>query len=744
MPGPPVALACLDWHVSEYAVFDPVRPLSLQQFLGSLPQYDSSIGGPRSVIRAQVKCAVANKNWTAEGLLEALEGAAIPDFAADYHVNIQPSDIVEVVRGSWKLITRSVMLDNLLSMGKVSALTVMLWMCTVNEAYVRLFLLAGLGFATNHKEFIARGKHLNNVCKHVQNVLPYDFKPLFEVHNLVNRVDTVIDWEAEKNNRVRPSTARVQPELVRRICRDMFKVVARDRGSYFQPQTWKDFWKRRFEWTPVGADYSPYEQDQAYREEKKEWRNKLSTVCNMPSNLKLDYFLQRTPACYAKTSIKYEWSKTRAIYGCDLTNFILHTFAMGKCEEALGRNFACGSQATEQIVAKKLDGLLDGRQPLCLDYEDFNAQHSTENMLAVLKAYGDVYKGRMSPEQVSAFEWCLEAIQNQHVLQGVGVEAPYKVGGTLFSGWKLTTFVNSCLNYCYYLVMFPTAGGDSHIHAGDDVISYVTDGSEYLQALRRAEKYNIRLSKQKCHLASVAEFLRVDHRSPECGQYLCRAITTMVMGRIETSPSFSMIEVAKSYIARCGSAIARGGDKETLTRVNYNALKRRFKLVDHALPLDVVLKTSVACGGLCNSVAASYEIDIAIQPDWFTDDDRPVNYFRKIPGLNDYAQVIKHTLKRFELRIPKLIDSLVNSYCKMFVKKPQKYDLTALEAESRRRRKIWQEYKGYFAKGPGFGQIGVARLAGCLPAVLADPKYAKIADFFTVPEERYRGLAVVL
>nr|WAK77280.1 MAG: RNA-dependent RNA polymerase [Totiviridae sp.] len=740
----PLTFSTLNWHVSRYGYYPFTGALNAACVLANLSLYDSKLGREGSLSVVEKRLQMNNSAFDGPGFLKALSQQPIPDFAADYHVNVEVDDIAELVLENWAVIRRTLDLPKMLKLGRVSVITCILWALCVSEHYRDVFKLAGLGECDSHKDFIKIGKEVSNVAKHLHNVVDADLRPLFEIHNLINRVDTKIDWGEEYANRVFPNTVKVDPSWVRVQCRRMFARVSGYDHSLYRTEDWDSFWNRRFEWTPVGSDFSQYDRDQQYRDPESEWRNKLVTVCNMPSGLPLQYFTDRVPSCYAKTSIKYEWSKTRAIYGCDLTNFILHTFVYGKCEEALSANFACGSQSSDMLVARKIDALLLNRTPLCLDYEDFNSQHSTESMLAVLQAFGDVFGPRMSQDQLSAYHWTLKAIRNQWVYGGQGTSEPYKVNGTLFSGWKLTTFVNSCLNYCYYKLMFPMARLDSHIHAGDDVISYITDGKEYLEAIANARYYNIRLSKAKCHLASVAEFLRVDHRSGDCGQYLCRALTTLTMGRIETSPSFSLVELSKSYLTRAASALARGARDEVINRVSWNALSRRISPASKHVPLDILLDTSTICGGLSESKESSLEYEVSILPTWFEAAGRSLNQVKSIPGLIDYGKVIKRALSKYNVRLPKLMDSLASSFCKMFVKVPQKLEIRELSLPERARRAVWREFKGYFSEVKGYGKVGLARLAGCLPSVLVDPQFARLAHFFSRPEECFKAISVIL
>lgn len=60
----------------------------------------------------------------------------------------------------------------------------------------------------------------------------------------------------------------------------------------------------------------------------------------------------------AYASIKYEWAKLRAIYGTDLTSYILTHFAFYNCEDCLPPMFPVGQKANPKFLKQRVRATL--------------------------------------------------------------------------------------------------------------------------------------------------------------------------------------------------------------------------------------------------------------------------------------------------------------------------------------------------------------------------------------------------
>jgi len=154
---------------------------------------------------------------------------------------------------------------------------------------------------------------------------------------------------------------------------------------------------------------------------------------------KLEDFLKRKPEIAAWPSIKYEWGKQRMIYGTDITSFIITNFAMYKSELVLPYFFPIAERSAPDILQYVIKQTLNKGVQYCLDYEDFNNQHSFSSMQAVIHAYKIVFGSDISEEQNLALDWVYQSIEEQYIYRKQPQARKYtkiKTQGTLFSGWR--------------------------------------------------------------------------------------------------------------------------------------------------------------------------------------------------------------------------------------------------------------------------------------------------------------------
>jgi len=166
------------------------------------------------------------------------------------------------------------------------------------------------------------------------------------------------------------------------------------------------------------------------------------------------------------------------------------------------------------------------------------------------------------------------------------------------SGWRLTTFMNTVLNYIYIQLL--TKGNELvATHNGDDVLAAV-DSLQQVQALvAGAEVHNVRFQMSKCFLGSVAEFLRVDHYDGGSGQYLSRAIATLVHGPTEMAVPNKILPLQQAIVTRIEEAKQRGmvqGTADDLKRVQYEYLCHKWDVTLE--DLAIIERTHVSMGGL--------------------------------------------------------------------------------------------------------------------------------------------------
>nr|UVG55952.1 putative RNA-dependent RNA polymerase [Poaceae Liege totivirus 17] len=517
----------------------------------------------------------------------------------------------------------------------------LLWCGTAPVELVQGARRAGLTAARSTKEFIAMAKSLSVEAKSLQNLVEADLRPIFELDVLVNRTDGVVDWEAEKRNRTELNVTNIsRGDIFARAV----AVFGEARGIGRRPNrmTWKEYWESRWQWSAAGSIHSQHAEDLDYViKTDPALKNKFIAMANMPE-LGIEYFASRPAEIHGWASTKYEWAKQRAIYGTDLTSYTLANFAFYNCENVLPRQFPVGADANDRNVQSRVAGVLENRVPFCLDFEDFNSQHSASSMAAVIDAYLAVYDSDMTAEQVEAVKWTRDSVARQVIHDNIGLKELYEARGTLLSGWRLTTFMNSVLNYIYTLML---AGEQnkvkSSLHNGDDVLMGTRTLGLPQQCMKNARKYNIRMQTSKCAYGAIAEFLRIDHRRGSRGQYLARAISTLMHSRIESRISTDARDLVQSMENRFTDAADRGMELRVITMLRELYYRRQSVICGNTLDEMYLIKTTHrAAGGI--SEAQDARVDVLIEPGEL---GQQGVVLPRLPGVVAYARLLDRTLK---------------------------------------------------------------------------------------------------
>jgi hypothetical protein len=495
---------------------------------------------------------------------------------------------------------------------------------------------SGLFESASVREFAKLGKLISTRAKALQNLNERDLRKLFEIDVLVNRDVGSVDWEQEYVNRTQPRLAEIDRESVFKSAVKIFRLGAKEGVNSYHSMDWDKFWKARWQWSASGSIHSQYPEDLLGLPQERELRNKfIGLIIN--DTITFEQLANRNPEIKAWSSYKYEWAKMRAIYGTDLTSYLLTHFAFFNCESLLPKDFPVGDRANEAFVSGRVAGVLQDRTAYCLDFEDFNSQHSTDSMQAVLEAFLYVHGRNMSAEQRIAARWALQSVAETEVFDNIGSNRHYKTKGTLMSGWRLTTFVNSVLNKIYTDKLYPEETAERRsVHNGDDVLLGIRSLSSLQYAYREAEKHNIRLQKSKCVIGAIAEFLRIDRKSAGNGQYLTRNCSTLVHSRIESKKSYDVTDLVEATDNRISEFAARGGCLdliEHLREVYYRRLSEVFECNPDTL--YKIRVTHRVCGGVSNKRWATVNNFVVKDKG-----GKVASLPQHLPGVNDYAQLL--------------------------------------------------------------------------------------------------------
>nr|AWX94599.1 putative RNA-dependent RNA polymerase [Panax notoginseng virus B] len=577
----------------------------------------------------------------------------------EHHTHFRPEEVWEVAKiYKAKLRAMSVVYRNLKKIEGITEAvvsTMFLYVLFARPQIAYLFACSRRIWASKDVGQLANVlKEISTPLKSVQNYELSDVTQLFELQCLVNRGIGEVDWNKERRNRECPNVVKVDVVDVYKEAVDMFRMGV-SHGYKYARMDLKKYIKSRWEWVPSGSVHSQYIEDQHFIKTDHMHRTKFVTL-NMMKTEHLRRMFQRRKEIQAWASVKYEWAKQRAIYGVDLTSSVITNFAMFRCEEVFKHRFPVGEEAAASRVHKRLKMMLDGNESFCYDFDDFNAQHSTESMYAVLQAYLDVFKGNMSDDQVEAMRWVRDSILSVKVHNNEkNRDEMYSTNGTLLSGWRLTTFMNTALNYIYFKLAgaFDIAGVKDSVHNGDDVLVAIKDLKSACSIHQAMAKINARAQATKCNIFSVGEFLRVEHKiSKEEGlgaQYLTRAAATLAHSRIESQEPTRLVDSIKGMVTRCEEITARSYD---MVEVAYHLLTESVTRLCGIFGVKKedgmkVARSHLLVGGASETfegtVDETIEEEVLISDTRITEENRDKRATIKelMPGINDYAEILE-------------------------------------------------------------------------------------------------------
>lgn len=484
----------------------------------------------------------------------------------------------------------------------------------------------------------------SQAAKQLQRYKRDDLSTIFEMQVLWNRLDKQVDWEKEVKNRTLPNSVDISPDVVKRIACSIFRD-AEQQGYKPKEKKWSEYWATRWSSMPNGSVVSQYADDNELKSKLPREAKVKSAWFAALEKSNYDEWKLRQPMIYATTSTKYEWGKVRALYGCDVTSFLMADFSMADADECLPQQFPVGSKANGKYV-KLLTSKMTNSVPFCFDYDDFNSQHSTRSMMAVIEAWIHIFGKYLNDDQKFAANWTLESITNMMVKFGA-LDRTVTLEGTLMSGWRLTSFMNTVLNRVYLEAADLVPNVVHALHNGDDMYACTLNVQNAVNILGKAKSMGIRAQAAKMNVGTIGEFLRIDARAknPTGAQYLTRSVATMVHGRVEVGKPNDFFALIKATDVRYDEVEQRGGNKKVLARVKAHTvsfIKNLFSVEDEVL--DYYYKLHPLQGGNRRDISAG-DMRIVLKSEVVNTNTLMAKYSICSPGMVEYFSYIVNKYK---------------------------------------------------------------------------------------------------
>lgn len=297
---------------------------------------------------------------------------------------------------------------------------------------------------------------------------------------------------------------------------------------------------------------------------------------------------------YVSASEKLEHGKTRSIFACDTLSYFAFEHILSSIEHSWkGKRVILdpGSQGHYGVARRILSLRSGGGVSVMLDYDDFNSAHSTSTMQMLFEELIDIthYDPVLGSKLVASFE--RERIYCKGQLIGTAA-------GTLMSGHRGTTFINSVLNAAYIRCAVSRAVYETYksVHVGDDIYICVPTHSDAANLLTKARELGCRMNPMKQSVGLVgAEFLRMGIRDSHAIGYFARSVASAVSGNWVSESRLSPRDALRTAIATVHTMENRSG-YDGFARILARPLSRlvnvRVKLVQQLLSGAVAIEGS--------------------------------------------------------------------------------------------------------------------------------------------------------
>jgi len=379
---------------------------------------------------------------------------------------------------------------------------------------------------------VETSKCFSNLVKQLGPCLSEDFALFAEINCLHGRGSIPFDVDkefADMSHEPSPpgDDVRFAPgvvyDAVFALCRKSMPAIAftapNNRYHTFFP-TKDDYWARRLILCVNGAHHAPPNSGLPDVQHGIE-RNRMAFLEATEANI----LFTTVPGIYASFSQKDDNPAKRPLKAGDTASYLNEDYLMKVVE----RHWESESVLLSPGLSSKLDEVLRvrtmrGKRRVNLDFTRFEQQHSLRSQTELTAALCD-FLG--VPTDIR--EWFIAA-QNNQWLARMGETVRVKYG--LLTGRRMTTFINTILNFVY----IDLALGDAvhlltgRLHAGDDVTLGVETDADARTVIDKALASKSTFNPGKQSWGECSEFLRHSIGPQASFGYVCRSISTFVSG----------------------------------------------------------------------------------------------------------------------------------------------------------------------------------------------------------------------
>lgn len=242
-------------------------------------------------------------------------------------------------------------------------------------------------------------------------------------------------------------------------------------------------------------------------------------------NTKNNILFKTTPKREITISDKFDASKVRTIKSEDTLGYVNEDYIMKTVEREWLHNECILNPGlnTKKEEADRVANM-KGDTYVLLDFKGMELQQSIQTGVELIKALCD-FLGL--PDHMK--EWLVTAEKEQFIKYKGKVR---KVKYSLMTGRRMTTFMNTVLNYiyCEIIIVKLEFKPSARLHIGDDVTLRFLQKTQAIQCLKACLKSKSNFNKRKQSCGPCAEFLRMcTYRNLSMG-YVNRSLVSFVCG----------------------------------------------------------------------------------------------------------------------------------------------------------------------------------------------------------------------
>lgn len=402
-------------------------------------------------------------------------------------------------------------------------------------------------------------KLLNNLMKTCGTKTQVDKSLLCEMTTMYGRATGEVDWIAENRTRTNykafmaEKAACLDKVRLREAIAHIYENEITQRPKF---QSTDEYWSKRWVFTKSGGHQRRIERMvHGHTITKGEQVTRRMYAEAETSNI----LLRTKPAAYAGYSVKLEPGKSRALYGCDTVNYYHFDYVLREIERVWGNKEALlkPSQGDQTNDYMRWAGKMKAWK-LMMDFDDFNSQHETEAKHMVFDELKAFLRRKYSVAN-EVLDWCVKSIKNEWIAHPDGTMD--KLVGTLLSGHRATTFINTVLNAAYMRTVLGELYPTGSKHAGDDILMSVDTLEELERIAERVGDSVLRMNPAKQALGDVnAEFLRASFTKQRTRGYVSRAIASAVAGNWVNEHELGTQEYITNIMGLCWTHCLRLDD----------------------------------------------------------------------------------------------------------------------------------------------------------------------------------------